>query len=120
MNDATNLPSPSETPGTRLYLIRLACGDGQRKPLSQAAFAKLVLDKRGVSYDPSTISLLERMEQGWTLDDLATFAAIDPKGRGPAWLAWGEQGGRPAEKPPLRPEPYGETMLPGSGVQKDR
>ncbi len=84
MTDAT------ETPGTRLYLIRLACGDGLRKALSQAAFAKLVLDKTGAGYDPSTISLLERMGQGWTLDDLETFASVDPKQRGPAWLAWGE------------------------------
>ncbi len=90
MTDATDPPSPLETPGTRLYLIRLACGDGQRKPLSQAAFANLVLDKTGVWYDPSTISLLERMEQGWTLEDLDTFAAVDPKRRGPVWLAWGD------------------------------
>ncbi len=99
MSGVNDSAGPAETPGTRLYLIRLACGDGLRRALSQAAFAKRVLDETGVWYDPSTISLLERMEQGWTLDDLQTFASVDPKGRGPAWLAWGDQGGRAEPRP---------------------
>jgi hypothetical protein len=78
---------PRGTPGGRLYLIRLACGDGARKPESMASFAKRVEASTGKRYDPSAISLLERNEQGWRLVDVATFASIDPLMRGRTWLA---------------------------------
>lgn len=108
-----------KTPGDRLFLIRLACGDGFKSAEPMPKFAQRVLEKTGRKYHDAALSLLERMQQTWKLDDLNAFAAVDPKGRGPAWLAWGDQGGRPALKPPMQPTPEGETMLPGSGGPKD-
>jgi hypothetical protein len=77
----------SETPGARLYRIRLACGDGTRKPEPLDAFAERVRQATGAVYDPSTVSLLERMKQKWRLDDVRAFAAVDPLGRGEVWLS---------------------------------
>lgn len=79
----------SETTGDRLYAIRLACGDGRRKAESQKDFSARVKKRTGVYYDPATISLLERMEQIWKLEDVEAFAAVDPLKREPAWLAFG-------------------------------
>lgn len=79
----------AETPGDRLWLIRLACGDGFRKPEPLPLFAARVKRETGVDYHQASLSLLERMKQGWRLDDIRTLAAVDPKGRGPIWLAFG-------------------------------
>ncbi len=114
-----------ETTGDRLYMIRLACGGGARKPASLAVFAAFVEERTGAHYDPSTISLLERMEQTWRLADLETFASVDPRGRGPAWLAWGEQA-EPATLPErdARPdyvivaEKHGIPVHPGVPAKK--
>lgn len=89
------------TPGSRLYLIRLACGDGVRTAESLAEFAKRVKRRTKMDYDPSTISLLERMKQKWKLDDVHAFAAVDPLGRGEAWLALNA----PPEARPEQDEP---------------
>lgn len=80
-----------ETPGQRLYLIRLACGDGMRKPEPMAAFVKRVKKATGEDYDTGAVSLLERDLQGWRIKDLNAFAAVDPKHRGPAWLGFGDR-----------------------------
>lgn len=111
---------PDETPGDRLYEIRLACGVGRRKAEPMVAFVERVREATGVAYDPSTISLLERMMQGWTLDDVAAFAAVDPKGRGKVWLAFGKEGedeARGSADVPDRsrpvPEPKPAEPLPG-------
>lgn len=80
--------SAAGTVGSRLYQIRLACGDGLRKAESLADFAKRVKRMTKADYDPSTISLLERMKQGWRLDDVKHFAAVDPLKRGEQWLAY--------------------------------
>lgn len=75
------------TPGARLYAVRLACGDGFRKAETLEDFSARVQKKTGKYYDPATLSLLERMKQQWKLEDVETFAAVDPLRRGRAWLA---------------------------------
>lgn len=77
----------AETSGDRLYLIRLACGDGLRTAEPLEAFAKRVKKATGVSYSPMTLSLLERMKQKWKVEDARVLAAVDPLKRGPAWLS---------------------------------
>lgn len=77
----------SDTPGARLYLIRLACGDGVRTAEPMREFAQRVKRATGADYNPMKISLLERMKQNWRLEDVTAFAAADPLGRGRAWLA---------------------------------
>lgn len=79
-----------ETPGQRLFLVRLACGDGIRTAEPMTAFAGRVKRVTGATYHPNAISLLERGGQNWKLEDINNFAAVDPKNRGPAWLAWGD------------------------------
>lgn len=98
-----------ETPGSRLFKIRVACGT-ERKPESLRDFARRVFHQTGQSYDPTTISLLERMEQGWRLDDVRAFAAVDPLERGEVWLsALGLTEGGVENIGPLRTY-YGEQM----------
>lgn len=92
----------TETAGDRLYKIRLACGDGTRKAEPLDAFARRVLGATGIEYDPSTISLLERMKQKWRIDDARAFAAVDPMERGPIWLSALAQDVDPAT---VRPSP---------------
>lgn len=75
------------TAGDRLYLIRLACGDGVRDAEPLDAFAKRVKAATGRNYSAMTVSLLERMKQKWRLEDVSAFAAVDPLGRGEAWLS---------------------------------
>jgi hypothetical protein len=77
----------ADSVGQRLFLIRLACGDGVRKAEPLPEFAERVQRGTGQAYHPSTISLLERMKQGWRLDDVRAFAAVDPLKRGAAWLS---------------------------------
>lgn len=80
----------AQTPGQRLYLIRLACGDGVRDPETIAVFIERVRKRTNRSYTANAISLLERMEQKWKLEDINNFAAVDPLKRSAAWLAWGD------------------------------
>lgn len=80
----------AETVGQRLYLIRLACGDGVRDPESLKEFSARVKRATKQHFDPMTLSLLERMKQGWTLDNILTLSSVDPKQRGPSWLAFGD------------------------------
>jgi hypothetical protein len=78
-----------DSPGKRLYLIRLALGDGMRRPEPMAAFVARVREATGESYDTGAVSLLERDLQGWRLKDMNAFAAVDPLKRGGAWLGFG-------------------------------
>lgn len=80
-------PDRALTPGERLYLIRLACGDGVRKPESAADFSERVRKATGKRYDQATISRLETGGRNWLLEDIDAFAAVDPEQRGRAWLA---------------------------------
>lgn len=77
----------TDTPGDRLYEVRLACGDGRRRaePISQ--FVQRVERATGRKYHAATISMLERNEQKWRLEDVRAFAAVDPLNRGEAWLS---------------------------------
>lgn len=81
----------AETPGNRLYLIRLACGDGIRKAEPLRLFSERIKRETGEQYDPSTLSLLERDEQEWKVRDALVLAAVDPKARGDRWLAFGNK-----------------------------
>lgn len=86
------------TPGGRLTSIRWQYGDG-RRPESQKAFAKRVEEVTGEHYDPMTLSLLERNEQGWRIEDANILCLLDKEKRGAAWLGFGVLTGR-AEVPP--------------------
>lgn len=86
-----------ETPGQRLFKIRLACGDGHRDAEPLEEFAARVKRRTGKSYSAMTLSLLERMKQNWKLDDVDSFSAVDPLARGRTWLAWGDE---PVKEPP--------------------
>lgn len=77
----------AETSGDRLFKVRLACGDGARTPESLRAFSDRVFAVTKVRYDPMTLSLLERMKQGWKLEDARTLAMVDPLKRGAGWLS---------------------------------
>ncbi len=80
----------TETIGNRLYKIRAACGT-ERDPETLDDFAARVRKKTGKSYNPVTLSLLERMKRGWRVVDIEHFAAVDPLKRGRVWLAgWSE------------------------------
>lgn len=110
------------TPGQRLYLIRLACGDGVRKPESMRDFAERVRKATGQGYEHTTVSMLERDQQGWRLKDVHAFASVDPKGRGPTWLAFGESG---AVAPPradgelvAKPAPPRRAVVPATKQRK--
>lgn len=76
----------TETPGQRLYKIRLACGDGVREAETLEAFSKR-LEAAGYSYSAMTLSSMERMKQKWRLDDVNALSSVDPLRRGPVWLA---------------------------------
>lgn len=110
----------AETVGQRLYLIRLACGDGVRKAEPMKAFVARVKRVTKQHYDPMTISLLERMKQGWTLDDVERMAAVDPLGRTPAWLAGWEKLDQPTriDAPKIgkvAPDPRSKLRGPTAG-----
>lgn len=81
----------ADTPGKRLYLIRLACGDGVRSAESLKAFARRVLRETGAVYHANALSLLERDEQGWLVQDVETLWRVDPDKRGNVWLAFGDR-----------------------------
>lgn len=112
-----------ETPGHRLYQIRLACGDGIRKPESMRDFAERVHTVTGADYEHSTIGMLERDLQGWRLKDVTAFAAVDPKKRGEAWLAFGNQPPievLPAPGEPRKPRPDPRATASASARPKKR
>lgn len=79
----------ADTPGKRVYLIRLALGDGFKVPMPMAAFAALLTERSGVAYDSSMISRMESGDRKVTLEDAPRLAALDPEHRGPGWIAWG-------------------------------
>jgi hypothetical protein len=87
----------ADTPGQRLYLIRLALGDGVKNPMPLSELSRVVKEKRRASYDPSTISRMENGTRTITIEDVQVFAPLDPRGRGLAWLAFGDE---PTELPP--------------------
>ncbi len=88
------------SPGERLYLVRLACGDGLRKAEAMTEFVVRVARRTGENYHPNAVSLLERNQQKWRLVDVRAFAAVDPVDRGEIWLsALSSASTWPAQKP---------------------
>lgn len=83
-----------ETVIDRIVEIRVALGSA-RKPLPLRAFADLIEQTTGFRYDPSTLSRIETGEREIALPDVERIAAVDPKGRGPAWLAGWARGEDP-------------------------
>lgn len=81
----------SDTPGRRLYAIRLLLGDGFKNPMPADDFAELVKRRGGGDYDPSTISRLENGKRRWLLEDATRLSLADPLGRGERWLAFGAE-----------------------------
>ena len=81
-----------ETPGQRVYRIRLALGDGLKNPMTLRDFVAL-LRRQKARYDPSTISRIENGTRTITLKDVQAIAAVDPLKRGRDWLAWGASPG---------------------------
>lgn len=84
--------------GLRVYAIRLALGDGTRRPLPLRAFSELIEQRTGYRYDPSAISRIETGHREMVLSDAERFAAVDPKRRGACWLAFGQL---PVPRPPV-------------------
>ena len=95
------------TVGQRVYLVRLAQGDGVRKAMPMREFADLV------SMHASRVSDIENDKSPPTLDEVERIAAIDPRRRGRDWLGWGATEGagsvtdEPANghEPPASPPP---------------
>jgi hypothetical protein len=88
---ACELTSPvdTETIQQRLFLIRLALGGGVR-PLPFEELAARIAESSGHAYDVSALSRMETGKRKVSLEDVQAIAPLDPKGRGPAWLAFGE------------------------------
>lgn len=83
------------TIGLRAYAIRRALGPDARRELSTRAMAEklnataaeLGIDAR---YDSSVVTRIETGQRKQvTLDDVAVYAAVDPKRRGREWMGWG-------------------------------
>lgn len=80
----------------RLKQIRtdLKLTQEQLLPVLNAAAARLGLR----TYTQSTLSKIEGGSQDISFDAVATYAAIDPEGRGRLWLAWGDTPGADGRK----------------------
>lgn len=81
---------PETTLGQRIFQVRLALGDGVRKPLSMRDFAAL-LSRTAGREPPYSVSFISRWENGESeprLDELVLIAHVDPLRRGAPWLAF--------------------------------
>lgn len=88
-----------ETVGQRIFAVRLALGDGVRKPMSLRAFVAHVADATGRTIHASELSGIETGKRGEVmLNDLVAIAAVDPLQRGVGWLV---EGGLPSGPVPL-------------------
>ena len=101
----------SKTIGERLFEIRAACGRTGREPETLDDFAARVLKATKRSYNPVTLSLLERMKRRWQVIDVETFAAVDPKKRGPVWLAGWDQPATLSHPPTIHEAGPGDRLL---------
>ena len=94
LTDRTSADSvPSEvhrSRGLRVYAVRLAVGDGIRKPMPLREFVTLVNATGIVRMETSTVSLIERGIQKLSIAQCRAVAAVDPFQRGAAWIAFGE------------------------------
>lgn len=89
MSQSGRRGTTAQTPGQRLYLIRLALGDGVKNAMKISDFVELVRRVTGARYDGAAISRSENGSRKLTLDDVTAFAAVDPERRSRAWLAFG-------------------------------
>lgn len=116
------------TVAERIYAVRLALGDGVRKPLPLRRFAALLSERAAGerNFSPSQLSTWETGAAVPQLGDIAMIAAADPKKRGAGWLAFGDasaggsahEEGRPLGAPlPMRQidveTPRGRKRRPG-------
>lgn len=101
----------TETIGERLFKIRAACGKGERDPETLDDFAVRVAKATGVSYNPVTLSLLERGKRHWRVADVEAFARVDPLNRGKEWLAFGDEAEQPRAAEPDHRRPV--ILSPG-------
>jgi hypothetical protein len=90
------------TVGQRVYLVRLACGDGVRKAMPMREFADL-LSQQGDAFYASRISDIENSISKPTIDEIDVIARVDPLKRGREWLGWGDSGGNVIADPPPKP-----------------
>jgi hypothetical protein len=92
------------TVGQRVYLVRLACGDGVRKAMPMREFADLLSGEgEGETFHPSRLSDIENDKSPPSIEEIRRIAAVDPGHRGRAWLAWGIADEGKSEAPPVRP-----------------
>jgi hypothetical protein len=91
-NSSCFVMDESATRGQRFYLVRLACGDGVRRPESMREFVQRVESATGVVVHASALSEIENdnPSKTVTLEIVAAVASVDPLRRGKLWLAWGE------------------------------
>lgn len=78
--------------GERLFDIRARLGDGPRKPLPFRELDDMIFGKTGRRIHASELSRMETGKRLPLLQDVEAIAAVDPEGRGRAWLAWGADG----------------------------
>jgi len=96
------------TVGQRVYLVRLALGDGVRKALPMREFSEL-LSSHDDAFHASRISDIENDKSAPSLEEVRRIAAVDPLRRGKVWLAgwddeWeGDQGAHPNPPQPTEP-----------------
>lgn len=90
-----------ETVRHRLYAVRLALGDGWKNPMPGEAFAALLSKRLKRRYDAAMISRMENGDRKIGLEEVEGIAALDPKGRGRAWLAFGEEPAAPKGRGPM-------------------
>lgn len=103
------------TVGQRVYLVRLACGDGVRKAMPMREFAEL-LSGHDEPFHASRLSDIENDKSVPTLDEVERIAMVDPLKRGRDWLGWGdqdegEQGAKPINGTPKPRIPVVETTV---------
>lgn len=105
-----------------LELRRLLRSD--RKPLPYKDFAALIKDETQVSISYESIRRYELNERVPDVNEAAAIAAVDPKGRGLAWLA-GDLKTKPTQRAPRgteSPDPIVERIADGlsrAGQPKD-
>lgn len=104
----------ADTPGQRVYLVRVALGRGHKNPMLIKDFVVVIQRLRKVSYDPSAISRLENGDRLASLEDIEAIAAVDPLRRGKLWLAWGED--QDSAKEPLDIDPT--ALIPQTALAK--
>lgn len=94
----------TETLGERFYLVRLACGDGVRRPEPLRLFVERIKRETGEVIHASELSDIERNKpsKAVTVDHIKAVAAVDPKRRGLDWLVLGYEKG-PAHAEPIIP-----------------